>query len=219
MAKRNEHTREELKEISILAGKKMIEEDGLSAFSTRKLAQEIGYTVGTLYNIFNSYDDIVLHINARTLDNMKDFFLKKIKQKKKKNQENAQENNRQSQKNIEILTDLYIEFATKNLNCWLALFNFTTGKETQLPEWYNEKMQMLFLFVEEPLKSLSFEDTEKTKEIAKILWASIHGICYLELTNKLDAVNANSVQIMTHSLIDYFFKGIYLDNLKLNSLT
>ena len=41
---------------------------GLSGFSTRQIAKKIGYTLGTLYNIFESYDDIILHINAATLD-------------------------------------------------------------------------------------------------------------------------------------------------------
>src|ERR1700722_7364930 len=68
MARRADHTREELRELSFVAGLELIKKEGFSSFSARKLASRIGYTVGTLYNVFGSYDDMMLHINARTLD-------------------------------------------------------------------------------------------------------------------------------------------------------
>lgn len=56
---------------------------GLSGFSTRQIAKKIGYTLGTLYNIFESYDDIILHINAATLDEMKKFITQSMNPKLK----------------------------------------------------------------------------------------------------------------------------------------
>ncbi len=68
MARRADHTREELTELAITAGAELIRKNGFAAFSARKLATAIGYTVGTLYNVFGSYDEMILRINARTLD-------------------------------------------------------------------------------------------------------------------------------------------------------
>ena len=75
MARRSDHTREELKELAIAAGQKVISDEGFCKFSARKVAKEMGYTVGTLYNIFGDYNDIVLHINFATLDDMRELHI------------------------------------------------------------------------------------------------------------------------------------------------
>ena len=51
MARRNDHTRDELKEMAISAGQSIIIHEGFNKFSARKVARNIGYTVGTIYNI------------------------------------------------------------------------------------------------------------------------------------------------------------------------
>ena len=62
MSRRNDHTREEIKEMAINIGSKIIEEDGFNNFSIRKVAKNLGYTVGTLYNVFENYNDLLFHI-------------------------------------------------------------------------------------------------------------------------------------------------------------
>jgi len=74
MGRRYDHTRKELKEMAIKAGTKLIEDKGLQNCSARKIAKKIGYSVGTLYNVFENYDDLVLHINAVTLDDLQHYF-------------------------------------------------------------------------------------------------------------------------------------------------
>jgi len=64
MGRRNDHTRKDIKEMAISAGLELIEEKGFSGLSTRKVASKIGYSVGTLYNVFENLDDLVFHINA-----------------------------------------------------------------------------------------------------------------------------------------------------------
>ncbi|MBU6140804.1 MAG: TetR/AcrR family transcriptional regulator [Proteobacteria bacterium] len=72
--RRNDHTKDEIKEMIIRAGSDLIDKSPFSGFGTRQIVKEIGYTVITLYNVFDSYDDIVFHINATTLDDMKGFM-------------------------------------------------------------------------------------------------------------------------------------------------
>ena len=52
MARRNDNSRDELKEMSIAAGQEIILAEGFASFSARKVAKNIGYTIGTIYNIF-----------------------------------------------------------------------------------------------------------------------------------------------------------------------
>ena len=67
MARRSDHTREELTELAIDAALALIEADGFAQFSARQVAAKIGYTVGTLYNVFGSYDSLLLHVQSQAL--------------------------------------------------------------------------------------------------------------------------------------------------------
>ncbi|MES2985279.1 MAG: hypothetical protein V4735_08845 [Pseudomonadota bacterium] len=48
MARRYDHSKEALQEMAISAGQSIIQSQGFGKFSARKVAAEIGYTVGTV---------------------------------------------------------------------------------------------------------------------------------------------------------------------------
>ncbi len=74
MARRSDHTREELTELAIDAATALIEAEGFANFSARQVAAKIGYTVGTLYNVFGSYDRLLFHVHERPLDHWYEFM-------------------------------------------------------------------------------------------------------------------------------------------------
>ena len=195
MARRNDHTKEEIREMVISPGLNLIKNSGFSAFSKRQIAKEIGYSVGTLYNVFESYDDIVLHINAVTLDDMRKFIEEGLDPKLK----NA--------KAIKQLARLYIDFAHKNRNSWSALFEYNITSELDLPEWYNQRIEKLFSIVESILSKFISKKSEALK-YSKVIWASIHGIYALSLTKKLNVADTASVEILTDSLIENYLRGL-----------
>lgn len=196
MARRNDHTREELKRMATTAGHKIIAKEGFSKFSARKVSKEIGYTIGTLYNIFESHNELILYINATTLDTMRTFIIKRFD--KSLCSANALKN----------LCASYVQFSQENYNTWSALFQFNLPQGAKLPEWYASKIAALFALVEVPLFPLSNNDHARTKRAAKVLWASIHGICQLGLTGKLHIVEHESIKTLTDFLIDNFIQGI-----------
>ena len=63
MARRKDHTREELTQLAIKAGRELVVEKGSAALTARNVAQAIGYTPGTLYNVFENIDALVAAIN------------------------------------------------------------------------------------------------------------------------------------------------------------
>lgn len=67
MGRRNDHSRDELKDMVIVAAEKILVEEGYSKLTTRRIAKEIGYTVGSLYMVIKNVDDLMLLLNARTL--------------------------------------------------------------------------------------------------------------------------------------------------------
>ena len=72
MARRADHSREELCEIAMQAAERIVETDGLRALTARNVADAIGYSPGTLYNLFANLDELILQLNGRTLDALHD---------------------------------------------------------------------------------------------------------------------------------------------------
>ena len=68
MGRRKDHTREELHEMALAAAWRIAEAEGLRGLGARKVAREIGYTVGTLYNVFTDLDDLVVQLIGRIFD-------------------------------------------------------------------------------------------------------------------------------------------------------
>ncbi len=195
MARRSDHTQEELKAMVIAAGQEIIAAQGFSQFSARKVAKKIGYTVGTVYNVFGSHDELILHINAVTLDDIRESIA------------NCIDNELAGRTQIKHLASCYLGFAKDHNTRWSALFEHRLSSDVPLPNWYSDKIKSLFACIEAPLQSIA--GNEKNAQLAaKTLWASIHGICQLGLTGKLDVVGAESVRVLTDSMIDHYFVGL-----------
>jgi AcrR family transcriptional regulator len=68
MGRRSDHSRAELQTMIVAEGHRQMSEVGYAHFSAREVAKRIGYSVGTIYNVFGSLDMLVVAINGRTLD-------------------------------------------------------------------------------------------------------------------------------------------------------
>ena len=68
MGRRSTHTPQQLRELILDAAQDIIEAQGIAGLSAREIARRIGYSPGTIYNMFENLDDVVLNIEARVLD-------------------------------------------------------------------------------------------------------------------------------------------------------
>lgn len=194
MARRSDHSKEQLMELAIQSGIELIEEQGFSHFSARAVANKMGYTVGTLYHVFGSLDEFVLHINAATLDMWYTSLERGLK--------------RQKGDAIHYLAKAYLLFAHKNYQRWIALFEHHMAEGKEIPEWYIPKMARFFTLVENALLPYVGGDQTQAKRMGKVLWASIHGVCVLALSGKLEIVGAESAESLVVSLVDNTLKGL-----------
>lgn len=190
MARRSDHTREELMDLAIREGLDILDKDGLSGFSARRVAKAMGYTVGTLYHVFGDLDHYMLHVNARILDGWHEDLSRRLKRSKKDP--------------LIFLAQAYIDFARRHYNRWTTLFEFRMAGKAPLPGWYTEKLGRLFELVEAAILPHSGGDTQKARRDAKVLWAGIHGICVLSLSGKLDIVGAEKTEVLVNSLLDRY---------------
>lgn len=194
MARRSEHSLEELKEMILKAAETFIIEEGVCALKVRSIAMEIGYTVGSIYMVFGNMADLMMHINGRTLDDMT-MQLKQVI-----NQDNAE-------LSIMQLAISYVSFATENCNRWNMVFEHRLAENEVLPDWYQQKVDTIFSLVETQFQSLSALDNDKQDKLAaRALWSGVHGICILTLSGKTDLIG-DDVEKSVVLLVDNFIKG------------
>jgi AcrR family transcriptional regulator len=194
MARRSEHSQDELKEMVLKAAETIIIEEGFSELKVRKIAMEIGYTVGSIYMVFGNVADLIMHINGRTLDDLKIQLKQVIKQ------DNAE-------LSIMQLAKTYVSFATEHSNRWSTIFEHRLAENEVKPDWYQQKIDTIFSLVESQFQSLSaMHSDEQGKLAARALWSGVHGICILTLSGKTDLIG-NDVEKSVVLLVDTFIKG------------
>ena len=201
MGRRNEHSREEIKELAIRAGRKIIENKGFSALSARKVAGEIGYTVGTLYNVFDNFTDLICHINSETLEDLRTYLEENLKP------------GQVGTEAIKCLGNYYVEYAKENLQLWSALFEFQHPENYKLPEWYSAKVQSIFDLPIKFLVPMFNGDTKRAQYEARIIWGGVHGICILGMGRRLGRNDYDLLKSKVNSLIENYMKGLLIDKI------
>ena len=196
MGRRGDHSFEQLNEMIIGAAYSLIEKEGLANASTRKVAAQIGYTVGTLYNVFRNFDDILVHINSRTLDNLNASLNEALE---KSNGENT----------LKSLANAYLAFSIDNFNLWSMLFEYRFPETHQMPKWYIEKINSIYIPLTNSIKTQFPKMSDKDLQTnMAIIWAAVHGICALQIKGKLDKVGAESAQMLISNFLDTYSDGL-----------
>ena len=195
MARRSEHSLEEIREMVLSAAEKIVSEEGFAALKVRRIAMEIGYTLGTVYMVFDNMDDLIMHVKARTLDDLATELERAV-------------NGFDSRDRVLALAEAYLNFANHHYTLWSMVFSHRLSDGTKIPDWYQIKVDSLFGRVENVLTEL--EPTRPDHEIklaARTLWCGIHGICILSLTGKLDSVRILDVEESVVLLVKSFIQG------------
>ncbi len=195
MARRNDHSRKDIKQMAISAGLAIIEEKGFSALSTRNVANRIGYSVGTIYNVFENFYDLVFNINYEILKDLYFFVKEGI-------------DGKQGVEAIKNMASSYLDYAIKFPNKWNALFEYDRPSEQQIPVWYLEKVNKLLILLEHQLIPIFGGDELTAKKASRIIWGGTHGLCTLGLTHRLGGDDTEALKSMSNSLIENYIKGI-----------
>ncbi|HXH86403.1 MAG TPA: TetR/AcrR family transcriptional regulator [Nitrospira sp.] len=196
MARRSDHSRQELCGLALAAARRVVEKEGLQGLTARSVADEIGYSPGTLYNLFENLDDLIVNMNGQTLDDLYE-------------QLSSTPSSGQPMIDLRRLLDRYLAFLEAYPNRWKAFFEFNLAEGRQLPDWYVAKVSKVLGLLEHALSPLfAPEDDDGKRNMARVLWASLHGICSLSDTGKLRVVTTQSVREMAEALVTHFVAGL-----------
>jgi AcrR family transcriptional regulator len=172
MARRNDHTREELVALTLDTVKHFLSEHSYHDLSLRKLATMIGYVPSTLVNIFGSYNILLLQAVAQTLDELaleaQQVMVPSIT----------------PQQALFNLAYCYHDFALKHPYRWQLIFEHNMNGDP-LPEWQSERIDNMTGMLESLLKMMA-PDRSKHEVLtaSRVLWSGVHGITLLSVDDK-----------------------------------
>lgn len=195
--RRPKHTQDELRELILDSATKLIDEGGLEALSAREVARRIGYSAGTLYNVFKDRDDIILTIQSRLLDTLAAQL------------DAVQRPRGDHRGQVVALADCYLAFTQANPNRWNLLFEHRLADGRATPDWYQEKINGLMTRIEEAIIPISGDrDPAAARLSARVLWASVHGITSLSTAGKLTNVTDEAAQTLVRDLVSTYLDGL-----------
>ncbi len=193
MGRRNEHSREELKELALRAAGDIVAGQGAAALSMREVARRIGYTVGALYLVFENLDDLTVHLNERTVMELRDAL------------ERIRGRANQPAQNLRLLVAAYCGFALLPTARWRLVFEHRLPEGQKAPPTYAGHTAAIFSLVKRRLMEIDRRlDEADAAELATTLWSAAHGICMLAVTGKLQLATHSSVQRLLDVLLDRF---------------
>jgi AcrR family transcriptional regulator len=189
MARRNEHSKDELREKAIAAAEAIVIKDGYRSLNARRVAAEMDYTAGTLYLLFKNFDELIMHVNGRTLDVLHTELAR----------------THAADGSVEALAVAYIRFVHQHRQRWKLLYEYHPSGDIIRPDWYREKLERLFALVETALQGEKSDIPPTQRRIAATaLWGAIHGICTLELDERLHLSVDRSAEEIARFMVKRF---------------
>ena len=200
MGRRNEHTREQQREMALAAAERLLVKHGLGGFSMRKVAQDIGYTVGNLYLLFANQDDLLATINERTGDAMHAFL------------RDACEGLSDPRERLRAMGSAYIDFAQRHPHRFRLMFEHELPAEMLPRPSIDARLKSLFDLVEHTLEPLlPGVRPDALRAAAAALWSAVHGVCLLVVSGKFKWSGLGDLRELSDGVVDIFINGLTVE--------
>jgi AcrR family transcriptional regulator len=188
MARRKDHTREELTQLAINCGRELVIADGTSALTARNVAKAIGYTPGTLYNLFDNIEGLAAAINCVTLNEFAETIA------------TIRTARDTPTKQLEKICQAYLNIQQNEPALWTLLFATPTTIKT---ETYSAAIHQVFDQVVETIRPLC-SNKNTARQDAKIIWSTLHGICLLQQNGKLNVTESDNSELLIKRFLNQF---------------
>jgi len=182
--------------MAVSAARGIVAAEGLRGLTARRVAAEIGYSPGTLYNIFRDLDDLVVRVNAGTLDALRDALAAVAPQP-------------DAEAAVLALAAAYVRFTQENAGLWQVLFEHRLPPGRELPPWYPQKLGRVLGLVEAacgPL--LAGRAPAERAEAVRLLWTALHGLTSLAQGGKLEFVTDRPLDAAAAAMVRIVLAGL-----------
>lgn len=199
MGRRSQHTPEMLRQMILEASEAIVAEGGLALLSAREIAKRIEYSPGTLYNLFDNLDDVVVTIEGRVLDRL----ARHLKTATSDVADKAPD------EKLIALAQAYIAFTHDNPRLWNLLFEHRLPDGQDLPPWYMDKLAGLMAHIETALAPFfAIHEAAERAQAARVLWSAVHGITSLSTSGKLVIVTPQAASVLAEDLVRTYLAGL-----------
>ncbi len=190
MVRRSTHTADQLRELILHAATELIESNGLAGLSAREIAKRINYSPGTIYNVFEGLDDLILRIEGRLLDRLDDHL-------------ESTPATADRQDRVLLMANAYLEFTRQNPKLWNLLLQHQMANTKPTPDWYQQKIDQLQNRFETALTALPDKSSQPktTKACAQALFYALHGITALATSEKMSNLPSDTVNAIVQNLV------------------
>ena len=190
--------RDGLKNKTKLIAHAILKSEGIGALQARRVAMDSGCSVGTLYNIFESLDALIIAANAITVAELGDALAASRA---------AQPAEAALETRLLALAAAYLTFAVDNQHGWRALFEHRLPPDRNVPDWYREAQAPLFDIVASDVAPY-VPDPEQRARAARALFGAVHGIVSLALDEKLGAFDRRACEAEVHLIVTAAARGL-----------
>ena len=170
---KQDEKRELLKQKVFDAAFERINQEGLTGLRARDVAKDAGCSLGSLYNAYQDLNDVILHVNSRVLEVLKEDILTNV------------DEDQNAEAALVKLAVNYMNFAYTHYNLWTSLFGHTMQDNAPIPDWYTEQTNATFLTLIAPLLKLRPElDEAQAFILVRTLFSAVHGIITINLQER-----------------------------------
>ncbi|EMB50899.1 Homeodomain-like protein [Vibrio mimicus] len=192
MARRNDHTREELVALTLDRVKQFLDTHTYHELSLRKVATMIGYVPRTLVNVFGNYNLLLLHVVAQTLDELAQEAQQAVKSTPYPKDALYQ------------LAYCYHDFAKRNPYRWQLIFEHNMNGDA-LPEWQVQRIDNMTSMLEGLLKVIApLRSEQEVLQASRVLWSGVHGITVLSVDDKFFATEPIDGNALIENLLNHY---------------
>jgi AcrR family transcriptional regulator len=192
---RGEHNRDEFVALVTDAAEAIAANEGLRGLGLRRIAGAVGYAPNSIYNAIGDLDDVVMRVNARTIDRLRQHL------------EDSLDTAMIPEQRIERLGDAYLTFVQTQPKLWSLLFEHGLPDGRDGPPWLAASLARATGLVDRELRPLIPDRIARNQAVAA-LWASLHGIASLATSRKLGAVTQAEPRELASLLIRSFLLGV-----------
>ncbi|EEO02579.1 TetR-like C-terminal domain-containing protein [Vibrio cholerae] len=192
MARRNDHTREELVALTLDRVKQFLDTHSYHELSLRKVATMIGYVPSTLVNVLGNYNLLLLHVVAQTLDELAQEAQQAVK------------STTYPKDALYQLAYCYHDFAKKNPYRWQLIFEHNMNGD-MLPEWQAQRINNMTSMLEDLLKVIApLRSEQEVLQASRVLWSGVHGITILSVDDKFFANEPIDGNALINNLLNHY---------------
>ncbi len=199
--------REQQLENLVLSAEKAVAIHGMAGFKARELAEEIGVSLGMIYNLVDDMDELILRVAAKTLDKLDkvlaphaDYNISTLQQA---------QSSQQAKDRLINIAHLYRAFASEHTNAWRALFEYQLPAQKPMPQSLTKQQEYLLSHIATPLKVLCpfLSDPELSLNV-RMMFSAVHGVIILGLDKKMVAVPLDEMDQQLEKLVRIMCAGL-----------